>query len=91
MAKPKKPTRQTRKDRFFLYMESRCVDNSGWPEPRHMNAEDLVFANEYEDSGHVVNHGTGINQRWRLTDSGYALAARLRRDRAERLWKRGNA
>jgi len=83
----KPPSRKVRRARLLLYVETVCVDHAGIPNMRRMNSEDLTFANELEDQGYLVNHGTGTNQRWRLTDKGWAEATRLRRARADRMWR----
>lgn len=45
--------------------------------------DDWDCVDDLEKAGIVLNVGTGVNPRWKLTDLGWEIAGRLRRNRAE--------
>jgi hypothetical protein len=48
------------------------------------NHDDWSCIEDMEELGLVVNTGTGIHPKWKLTDNGWALAWEYRRQLAER-------
>jgi hypothetical protein len=84
MAKTTKKTEWTRKQLSVLvYVETRVVDQCGKIDHRHINDEEIGFLDKLEDAGLLVNHGTGINRVYSLTDEGWRVAGLERRRRAE--------
>jgi hypothetical protein len=89
---------------LLMYVESRCTDNSGVPDNRHLRPvgndtrlpggkvlaehSDSDCLDDFEAAGLLIRHGTGINPVFELTDAGWEQAWKLRRARADRIRKK---
>ena len=85
---------------LLTYIETRCVDQGGIPDPRHLRPGEsgtrlpgkVVLANHSDwnciddlvAADMLIRHGTGINPVFELTDAGWELAGKMRRARAKR-------
>jgi len=81
---------------LLLYLETRAVDYGGVVDTRHMNNEDMEIAKQW-NRDEFVRFGRicfndivkDVCSHWcHLTEEAWELSYQLRRNRADRMWKK---